>query len=145
VRTRTCGALFLHSYLRPVKSGLYATSTRLPFADLCRQMAIVDGSDEYLKPRNVGLLFFSPEPERFFPTARGITGSIEGRPFGGPLDHQLRTALRHLQNAVITERVTKVPDRAEAIRVFNYPFAALEEALVNAVYHRGYDEGEGMG
>jgi predicted HTH transcriptional regulator len=33
-------------------------------------------------------------------------------------------------------------DRAEADRFFNYPFAALEEALVNAVYHRSYEERE---
>jgi hypothetical protein len=39
----------------------------------------------------------------------------------------------------IQERVTKVSDRAEAIRVFNYPYPALEEALVNAVYHRSYE------
>ena len=29
---------------------------------------------------------------------------------------------------------------AEAIRVFNYPYAAIEEAIVNAVYHRSYEE-----
>ena len=29
--------------------------------------------------------------------------------------------------------------QAEAIRFFNYPYQAIEEALVNAVYHRGYD------
>ncbi|MBZ9685776.1 hypothetical protein G9F72_005375 [Clostridium estertheticum] len=26
-----------------------------------------------------------------------------------------------------------------SIRVFNYPYAALEEAIVNAVYHRSYE------
>lgn len=31
---------------------------------------------------------------------------------------------------------------AEADRFFNYPFAAVEEALSNAVYHRAYDERE---
>ena len=40
------------------------------------------------------------------------------------------------------EKVIKHPDRAEATRIFNYPFAAIEEALVNAVYHRGYDQRE---
>lgn len=40
---------------------------------------------------------------------------------------------------MLTERITKLPDRAEAPHVFNYPYKALEEALVNAVYHRGYD------
>lgn len=33
----------------------------------------------------------------------------------------------------------KHPDRAEATRVENFPYAAIEEAIANAVYHRGYD------
>ena len=31
-----------------------------------------------------------------------------------------------------------MPDRAEAIRVYNWPYRAVEEALSNAVYHRSY-------
>jgi ATP-dependent DNA helicase RecG len=34
------------------------------------------------------------------------------------------------------------PGRAEATRVENFPYAAIEEAVVNAVYHRGYDTRE---
>ena len=30
----------------------------------------------------------------------------------------------------------------EVERFFNYPYAAIEEALSNAVYHKGYDERE---
>ena len=33
----------------------------------------------------------------------------------------------------------KSMSQAEAIRFFNYPYQAIEEALVNAVYHRGFD------
>jgi len=50
--------------------------------------------------------------------------------------------LQYIRNTVITEKVVKYPDRAEADRFFNYPFAAVEEALSNAVYHRAYDERE---
>jgi len=32
----------------------------------------------------------------------------------------------------------KVPDNELAIRVFNWPYAAVEEALSNAVYHKSY-------
>ena len=137
----------IRAYLRAVGSRLYRSAAHIPFADLCRQMAIIGGPAEAPRPRYVGLLFFSLEPERFIPTARievvhfprGVTGPIEEHTFNGPLDNQLREALRHLQSSVITERVTKLPDRAEAIRVFNYPFAAVEEALVNAAYHRSYE------
>ena len=54
----------------------------------------------------------------------------------------LREALQYIRNVVITEKVVKHPDRAEADRFFNYPYAAIEEALSNAVYHRAYDERE---
>lgn len=31
------------------------------------------------------------------------------------------------------------PDRAEAERFWSFPYAAIEEAVVNAVYHRSYE------
>lgn len=40
------------------------------------------------------------------------------------------------------QTVIKHPDRAEATRIWNFPYAAIEEALVNAVYHRSYEERE---
>lgn len=57
----------------------------------------------------------------------------------GPLHQQLREALQYIRNSVLTERVQKLPDVAEANRFFNYPYVAIEEALSNAVYHKGYD------
>ena len=35
-----------------------------------------------------------------------------------------------------------MPDRAEAVRFFNYPYQALEESIVNAMYHRSYEISE---
>jgi ATP-dependent DNA helicase RecG len=141
----------IRSFLREVGSGLYEAAARTPLDILCRQMNIVDGADEYLKPRNVGIMFFHESPEQFFPGAQievvhfpeGVAGkSIEEKIFKGPLDQQLRDVLAYLRNVVIKERVTKLANRAEAQRVFNYPYAALEEALVNAVYHRSYEQRE---
>ena len=60
------------------------------------------------------------------------------RVFKGPLDKQLRDALSFIKNSVIEEYVTKLPDQAEAVRVFNWPYRAVEEALSNAIYHRSY-------
>ena len=124
----------------------------MDFTELCRSMNVVDGPAEYTKPRNVGLLFFSPDPERFFPSSAHIDvvelpdgeggDRIFEHSFTGSLDAQLRDALRYLRNNVIEEVVVKLPDRAESRRYFNYPYAAIEEALANAVYHKGYDTRE---
>ncbi len=40
---------------------------------------------------------------------------------------------------LIEEIVVKKRGKPEAERFFNYPYEALEEALVNAVYHRSYE------
>lgn len=51
-------------------------------------------------------------------------------------------ALSYIQRNYLRETVIKHPDRAEATRVWNFPYAAIEEALVNVVYHRSYEERE---
>lgn len=138
----------IQAFLKEIDSKLLEESRQISFADLCRQMAIVDGGNEYLKPRNIGLLFFNDQPDKFFPYAQidvvyfpqGEGGDqIQEEIFKGPLDHQLRGALRYIRNNFITEKIIKLPDRAEARRFFNYPYLAIEEALVNAVYHRSYE------
>ena len=138
-------------YLKEVGSDLADQTNRLPLVDLCRQMNIVDGADEFLKPRNVGLLFFNEDPTRFmpgshidvviFPTGPGGDELIE-KTFQGPIHEQLREALRYIENLAVREKVIKHQGRAEASRFFSYPMNAVEEALVNAMYHRGYDQRE---
>ena len=111
-------------------------------------MNIISNLPEYVKPKNVGLMFFSMEPDKFFPYTQidivqfpdGLGGdNIIENTFKGPIHQQLREALQFIKNTIITQKVVKYPDRAEADRFFNYPYAAVEEALSNAVYHRAYD------
>jgi ATP-dependent DNA helicase RecG len=138
----------IQSFLKEIKSQLLEDSRQISFTDLCRQMVIVNGGNEYLKPRNIGLLFFNDQPEKIFPYAQievvyfpDDEGGdvIQEEIFKGPLDHQLRSALRHIRNNFISERILKIPGQARAKRFFNYPYEAIEEALVNAVYHRSYE------
>ena len=138
----------IQSYLKEIGSSLYETSKKMDFVDLCKSMNIVNALPEYTKPKNVGLMFFSLNPERFFPYAQidvvqfpeDLGGDVlMEKTFKGPLHQQLREALQFIQNSIIQEKVVKLPDVAEAKRFFNYPFAAIEEALSNAVYHKGYD------
>ena len=58
--------------------------------------------------------------------------------FYGPIWKQVRDALDYIKTTAIEEKVVKVDGRAEADRFFNYPYNALEEALVNAVLHKNY-------
>lgn len=138
----------IQSYLKEVGSSLYEASKTMDFVDLCKSMNIVNSLPEYIKPKNVGLMFFSLTPERFFPYAQidvvqfpdDLGGdTIKEKSFKGPLHQQLREALQFIQNSIIEERVEKIPNVAEAKRYFNYPYTAIEEALANAVYHKGYD------
>jgi ATP-dependent DNA helicase RecG len=62
--------------------------------------------------------------------------------FKGPLHKQLRDALSFIKTNIIHEHVIKVPNQAEALRFYNFPYEAVEEALSNAVYHKGYDLGK---
>lgn len=141
----------IQNYLKEVKSSLYEKSRTGDFVEVCRDMNIISNLPEYTKPKNVGLMFFSMEPDKFFPYTQidvvqfpdGLGGDhIIEQTFKGPIHQQLREALQYIRNTIITEKVVKHSDRAEADRFFNYPFAAIEEALSNAVYHRAYDERE---
>lgn len=140
----------IQSYLKEIDSSLYTEAENMDFVDLCKSMNIVSTLPEYTKPKNVGLMFFCLEPDRFFPCAQidvvefpDDTGSrILEKTFMGPLHQQLREALLYIRNNVLQEQVVKDDDKAEARRFFNYPFAAVEEAVSNAVYHKGYDERE---
>lgn len=62
--------------------------------------------------------------------------------FTGPLDRQLRDTLSYIKNYIIKEKVAKVPGQAEAERIYNIPYEAVEEALSNAIYHRFCQIGE---
>ena len=137
-------------FLKNVGSDLYPTCMNRTVESVATDMKLVRGPSEYRKPLNVGLMFFNESPDSFFPYARievvdkpdptgvGMTEKI----FTGPLNKQLGDALSYIHNYIIKEYVTKLPDRAEAMRVFNWPYQAIEEALSNAVYHKSYQEYE---
>jgi ATP-dependent DNA helicase RecG len=138
----------IRTYLRQVKSDLYELSVNMNFVQLSRQMNIVDGPEEAVRPKNAGLMFFNEHPDRFFPqTQIDVVHFPEGpgadsfteKIFKGPLNRMLAEALSYIKSTVIQEKVIKHSDRAEASRCFNYPFAAIEEALCNAIYHRSYE------
>ncbi len=140
----------ISEYLYTVGSELYDKVMDRPLLDVAADMHLIGGPSEIRKPLNVGLMFFSEHPDNFFeyarievvdkpdPTGLGMTEKV----FSGPIDRQLRDALSYIKNYILKETVIKVSGRAESDRVYNYPYAAVEEALSNAVYHKSYQIGE---
>lgn len=132
-------------------SALAEDAPRMTLEELGRQMNVVGGASEASRPKNVGLLFFNEAPERFFPyTQIDVVWFPEGaggdrfveKVFKGPLARSTRWALEYIRGNYLFETVIKHPDRAEATRLWNFPYVAIEEAVVNAVYHRSYEERE---
>lgn len=140
----------MRSHLKEIDSSLYQYSLSMDALQIAKDMQLVDGPNENLKPLNVGILMFSEKPERYFRYARievvdipdpTGTNMIE-KTFTGPIQRQLKDALLYIKNYIIKEAVVKDPNKAEAIRISNYPYAAIEEILANAVYHRSYQVNE---
>ena len=137
----------IKEFLQKVQSPLFEQAETIPFQDLCRQMQIVKGPDEQLKPVNVGLLLLNNKPEQFFPVTQidvviyrdEVGDRFSEKIFTGPIHKQLQNALDYINTNVIHEEVVKVQGRAEANRFYNYPYAAIEEVLANAVYHKSYE------
>ena len=137
----------VQAYLKEVMSALYEESTKISFADLCKQLQVAKGKDELLFPTNAGLLLFNDSPEYFIPGAKielvihkeKVGKDYEEKIITGTIINQIRDALSFIKASIIKEHVSKVPDRAESIRFFNYPYTAIEEALVNSVYHKSYE------
>lgn len=140
----------MRSYLKEIGSSLYEHSLSIDALDIAKNMQLVAGPPEAVKPLNVGLLMFSERPEKYFryarievvdipdPTGTNMTEKV----FTGPIQRQLSDALAFIKNYTLKVVVIKSADRAEATRISNYPYAAIEEILANAVYHRSYQEKE---
>lgn len=67
---------------------------------------------------------------------------IEVPSIKGTVPSMIKRTLDYLRTNIIKEQIIKPAGQAESIRYFNYPYQALEEAIVNALYHRDYQERE---
>jgi ATP-dependent DNA helicase RecG len=97
-------------FLSEVGSDLLADSGQMEFTQLCRQMRIADSPAEAMHPLNVGLMFFNPAPQKFFPqTQIDVVQFPEGpggdtfteKTFAGPLDVILKDCIVE----AITEKI----------------------------------------
>lgn len=132
-------------HLRQIGGGL--ADAPLAQQDLFYKLHLLRRIDGHEAPRNVALLFFAHEPRRWFPGARVVVASqlpercgdgYKEVTFDGPLLSLIQDALTHLRG-LIPIRIPRRWDPKEVDRVDAWPFDAVEEALLNAIQHRGYD------
>ncbi|WP_304937550.1 RNA-binding domain-containing protein [Ileibacterium valens] len=136
----------MKEHLRQTGSSLLESNSELSLYELAEDLRIIEGPPEELRPLNVGLLMFGKDPQKFFRYARTElvwipnpdgTG-MEEQTFSGPLQVQLKNALDTIKDKFLKEKIIKLPDRPESMRIWNYPFQAVQEILANAIYHKSY-------
>ena len=140
----------MRQHLKEIGSSLYEISLKEDALKIAKDMQLLSGPVENIKPLNVGILMFSEQPERYFRYARievvdipDPTGTnMVEKVFTGPIQRQLKDALAYIKNYILKEAIIKESDKAESIKIYNYPYAAVEELLSNAVYHRSYQINE---
>ena len=140
-------------YLNKVGSRLSKSFDAQGLRNTLEQMDLYDGPTERRCLKNVAAMMFCENPQKFFPITRvEIVVFPEGRVnnpnyfyespvISGTVPQMIKGTLDYLRT-FIREHIVKPKGRAESIRYFNYPYQALEEAVVNALYHRNYQERE---
>lgn len=144
---------YLEDFIRKSNSSLVEELNNSSLEDLLLAQEVANETDTELDIRNIGVLMFTEHPEKLIPGAyieliRFNTKEAEAsddfteKTFTGPIWKQVQDALDYIKTTVIEQKVVKVQGKAEAERYYNYPYNALEEALVNAVFHKSYREAE---
>jgi ATP-dependent DNA helicase RecG len=143
--------VLVKDYLKKIQSRLADEIGVKPDMDVLGQMELVSGPNEHVFPRNVGLMVFSESPEKHFPSTqvelvyfpKGEAEEFtEYDPIKGTVPSQIKRTLEFLTTNFLKEKVIKPAHKAESNRTWNYPLQAIEEILVNAFYHRDYQQRE---
>lgn len=140
----------LRDYLVTINSRLANENLTDNLMGILEQMNLLEGPTEKRMIKNVAAMMFCNQPTKFFPVSQvEIVTFPEGRenspnnfteapPIKGPIPFLIKETLNYLRTNVIKEQITKQENDERSIRFFNYPYQALEEAVVNALYHRDY-------
>ena len=146
--------VLVFDYLQSVKSRLANDFTTKPFEDILNQMDLFVGPTERPLLKNVAAMMFCKDSAKFFPVTQvdivvfpegcieNPNNMIEVPKIVGPVPEMIKQTLDYFKTNVIKKRIVKQKDRAESLVYYNYPYQAIEEAVVNALYHRDYQERE---
>ena len=146
--------VLVYEHLKKVGSKLADDFTSKPLIDILDGMDLLTGPAENRQIKNCAIMMFCEHPEKFFPVTQVDIvlfpeGSIENPDLMievpkivGPIPQIINDTLSYLRTNVIKKKIIKPADIEKSDKIFNYPYQALEEAVVNALYHRDYRERE---
>lgn len=140
----------LTDHLNTTKSKLAKQIGKRGVMEVLGDMQLLVGPPEQQYISNAALMMFCDHLDKFFPytqveitkfpegSIKNPNNFIEVPVIKGSVPTMIKRTMEKLQDMVIEEKVTKVDYQMESIRRFSYPYQALEEAVVNAFYHRDY-------
>ncbi|MCD8197987.1 MAG: putative DNA binding domain-containing protein [Lachnospiraceae bacterium] len=146
--------VLLEDHLRKTGSKLAKQVRERGVEAILEEMQLLEGPPELRYIQNVALMMFCEHPEKFFRyTYVQMTvfpeGSIKTPGLSedypniiGSVPQMIQATMERFRNLFIREKVIKVPNQMESLRIMNYPYQAIEEAVVNAFYHRDYMSNE---
>lgn len=144
----------VYEHLKAIGSKLTDEFGRKSLPEILDEMDLLVGPVENRQIKNVAAMMFCDHPEKFFPVTQVDIvhfpeGSIENPDvmieapkIVGPVPKMINETLSYLRTNVIKQRISKPSDNEKSVKIFNYPYQAFEEAVVNALYHRDYMERE---
>lgn len=147
-------SILLYDHLKKVGSKLIDNFAAKSLIDILDEMDLLTGAVENRQIKNCALMMFCEHPEKFFPVTQVDIvifpeGSIENPDLlievpkiVGPIPKIINDTLSYIRTNVIKKRIIKPTDNEKSDKIFNYPYQAFEEAVVNALYHRDYQERE---
>lgn len=146
--------VLLEDHLRKTGSKLAKQVSERGVEAILEEMQLLEGPPELRYIQNVALMMFCEHPEKFFRyTYVQMTAFPEGSiknpsvsedypNITGSVPQMIQATMERFRNLFIREKIIKVPNQMESLRIINYPYQAIEEAVVNAFYHRDYMSNE---
>lgn len=141
--------ILLRDYLMKVGSKLSDDVVKIPIDEILDQMELYTGPKENRQLRNVAAMMFCENPSKFFPYMQvDVVTFPNGKlkdpnnfteiTFKGSVPQMIKQTMEYIKTNVLKEYVHKVSGQQEAVRYWNYPYDAIEEAVVNSIYHRDF-------
>lgn len=145
----------LRDHLVAVKSALASEDlSGMRLWSILDQMDLTEQTPDGLVIRNVAAMMFCEHPEKFFKytqveivifpegRVRNPNNMIELPVIKGPVPQMIYDTMNALKVNVIRKNIRKQKFDEHSLATFNYPYQALEEAVVNSLYHRDYQDRE---